>query len=276
MAYINGKEILNVNATIVPIKVDQTYNPESENAQSGIAVAEAISKSIVNIEEELQFKVDKVEGKGLSSNDYTSAEKEKLAGIENGAQVNITPDQIYNPESENAQSGKAVAGVLKDYIKEENIKTINGESIVGSGDISISGGNKEWTLLYDITLEEAVGKITLPAECKEVYAECIFNLSEDKVNTTPSVFFQTDQRLVMASTKISEKQTLYMRGEIIVTPSGRLKGVLNIDTNSLGYTRASIESTLSTCYANENGNIGSVNIQLATMEIGSTIKIWGR
>ena len=43
MAYINGKEILNVNATIVPIKVDQTYNPESENAQSGIAVAEAIS-----------------------------------------------------------------------------------------------------------------------------------------------------------------------------------------------------------------------------------------
>lgn len=34
-------------------------------------------------------KVDKVEGKGLSTNDYTSAEKTKLAGIAAGAQVNV-------------------------------------------------------------------------------------------------------------------------------------------------------------------------------------------
>ena len=36
----------------------------------------------------LDGKVDKEAGKGLSSNDYTRAEKEKLAGIEAGAQVN--------------------------------------------------------------------------------------------------------------------------------------------------------------------------------------------
>lgn len=34
-------------------------------------------------------KVDKVTGKGLSSNDYTSTEKTKLAGIATGAQVNV-------------------------------------------------------------------------------------------------------------------------------------------------------------------------------------------
>lgn len=34
-------------------------------------------------------KVDKVDGKGLSSNDYTSNEKTKLAGIAAGAQVNV-------------------------------------------------------------------------------------------------------------------------------------------------------------------------------------------
>lgn len=33
-------------------------------------------------------KVDKEAGKGLSTNDYTTEEKTKLAGIENGAQVN--------------------------------------------------------------------------------------------------------------------------------------------------------------------------------------------
>lgn len=36
----------------------------------------------------LTDKVDKVDGKGLSTNDYTSAEKTKLAGIASGAQVN--------------------------------------------------------------------------------------------------------------------------------------------------------------------------------------------
>lgn len=37
-------------------------------------------------------KVDKVDGKGLSTNDYTTAEKNKLAGIESGAQVNVVTD----------------------------------------------------------------------------------------------------------------------------------------------------------------------------------------
>ena len=38
--------------------------------------------------EHIDTKVDKVDGKGLSTNDYTSAEKTKLSGIATGAQVN--------------------------------------------------------------------------------------------------------------------------------------------------------------------------------------------
>ena len=37
-------------------------------------------------------KVDKVTGKGLSTEDYSTSEKTKLAGIEAGAEVNIQPD----------------------------------------------------------------------------------------------------------------------------------------------------------------------------------------
>ncbi len=40
----------------------------------------------------LDSKVDKVSGKGLSSNDYTTIEKNKLAGIEAGAEVNVQSD----------------------------------------------------------------------------------------------------------------------------------------------------------------------------------------
>lgn len=41
---------------------------------------------------ELNNKVDKVNGKGLSTNDYTAEEKNKLSGIETGAEKNIQSD----------------------------------------------------------------------------------------------------------------------------------------------------------------------------------------
>ena len=40
----------------------------------------------------LDDKVDKVQGKGLSTEDYTTAEKTKLSGIAVGAEVNVQPD----------------------------------------------------------------------------------------------------------------------------------------------------------------------------------------
>lgn len=43
----------------------------------------AMSHAVVKIKELLEDKVNTEEGKGLSSNDYTTAEKEKLAGLEN-------------------------------------------------------------------------------------------------------------------------------------------------------------------------------------------------
>lgn len=74
-----------------------------------------------------------VAGKGLSSNDYTDAEKTKLSSIESGAEANVKPDwsaeagsdaeilnkptiptvdQTYDGTSTNAQSGVAVASAI--------------------------------------------------------------------------------------------------------------------------------------------------------------------
>lgn len=44
------------------------------------------------IDTALQGKVDKVSGKGLSTNDFTTDEKDKLAGIASGAEVNVQSD----------------------------------------------------------------------------------------------------------------------------------------------------------------------------------------
>lgn len=53
------------------------------------------------LKELIAEKVDKADGKGLSTNDYTTDEKNKLAGIAAGAQVNVQADW-------NATSGGAV------------------------------------------------------------------------------------------------------------------------------------------------------------------------
>lgn len=71
-----------------------TSNPHSvTKAQVGLGNCDNTSDADKPVSDATQTaldgKVDKVSGKGLSTNDYTTAEKTKLAGIETGAEVNI-------------------------------------------------------------------------------------------------------------------------------------------------------------------------------------------
>ena len=59
-------------------------------------------------------KVDKEEGKGLSTNDYTTAEKTKLESIEAGAEVNIPIDDELSLISEHPVQNKVVSESLAD------------------------------------------------------------------------------------------------------------------------------------------------------------------
>lgn len=56
---------------------------------------------------ELGNKVDKVEGKSLSTEDYTTAEKTKLSGVQTGAQVNVIESVKVNGVAQGVD-GKAV------------------------------------------------------------------------------------------------------------------------------------------------------------------------
>ena len=67
----------------------------------------SIESTISDIDE---AKVDKVSGKGLSTNDYTTAEKEKLAGIATGA-TKVIVDNALSSTSENAIQNKVVANM---------------------------------------------------------------------------------------------------------------------------------------------------------------------
>jgi hypothetical protein len=70
-------------------------------------------------------KVDKVAGKGLSTEDYTTAEKSKLAGIEAGAEVNVNAD--WNAVSGDAQIlNKPTIPSIAGLVPDTRTITING------------------------------------------------------------------------------------------------------------------------------------------------------
>lgn len=76
----------------------EDYTSEEKEKLAGLSnyddseVKEDVSnntQAISTLTKTVNSKVDKIEGKGLSTEDYTSNDKTKLAGIEEGAQVNI-------------------------------------------------------------------------------------------------------------------------------------------------------------------------------------------
>jgi hypothetical protein len=73
----------------------------------------------------VESKVDKVDGKSLSTNDYTTAEKNKLAGIATGA-TKVTVDTALSASSTNPVQNKAVNTAI------ESLKSLVGTTSVSS------------------------------------------------------------------------------------------------------------------------------------------------
>ena len=81
---------------------------------------------------ELNKKVDKISGKGLSTNDYTSEEKAKVASLKNYDDTALKSSISSLQTEVSKKQDKLVSG--------SNIKTINGQSILGNGNITIEVG----------------------------------------------------------------------------------------------------------------------------------------
>jgi hypothetical protein len=73
----------------------------------------------------LDNKVDKVEGKGLSTNDYTTDEKNKLSGIAAGAEVNVQSDwnQTDDTQDDYIKNKPAIPTKTSDLINDSEFIT---------------------------------------------------------------------------------------------------------------------------------------------------------
>ena len=91
---------------------------------------------------DLDAKVDKVTGKGLSTNDYTTEEKTKLANIEDGANKTIV-DTVLSSTSTNPVQNKAINTKLDSMqsdidSKVPSSRTVNGKALTANITLSAS------------------------------------------------------------------------------------------------------------------------------------------
>ena len=103
----NLKTLVNTNETDIEKKVSD-INTQIDNIKKALSsddtdydtlqeLVNALKNNVSNIGDlfaEISTKVDKIDGKGLSTNDYTTIEKNKLANIEEGANNYVLPSDV--------------------------------------------------------------------------------------------------------------------------------------------------------------------------------------
>lgn len=157
--------------TGLKIKVDDNLSVESINPVQNKVITDAFSNINTTLTSELNKKVDKVYGKGLSAEDFTTTLKRKLESLENYNDTSLKNDVetlqkrldtlVNNNASDAIDSFNEIVKFLEGVSKSEdldgiiynieqqisdkqnilvsskNIKTVNGKSLLGEGDLYI-------------------------------------------------------------------------------------------------------------------------------------------
>lgn len=138
-----------------------THNGAVYKCKTAITNAEAWNASkwdAVTVENQIGDKVDKVSGKQLSTNDYTTTEKNKLAGIETGANKTTVDTAMSGTSTNPVQNKVAKAAIDK---VQENLDDL-GFSVDNDGALNQTAGEDTEPLIKDSTgkrIRDAIYKI---------------------------------------------------------------------------------------------------------------------
>lgn len=111
------------------------------------------------VDTQLNTKVDKVSGKQLSTEDYTTAEKNKLAGIENGANktiINNTLTSTSTTQALSASQGKALKDNLDAHKAESATTSVKGHVQLSDSTSSTSASLAATANAVRVTYNKAV------------------------------------------------------------------------------------------------------------------------
>ena len=220
----------------------------------------------------LADKVDKVEGKGLSTNDYTSDEKTKLANIAAGAQVNV-----LEGIQKNGQSVTITNKIANITVPTATSDLTNDSGFITSADIPEGAAASTTTPLMDGTaavgteLAFARGDHVHPTDTSRAAASDVTALEgrvddlEDAVGTGGSVDSKIQTAIqgldssIAATTNQAISSITITDGKITASTKATIPTNNNQLTNGAGYQTA---SDVSTAIANAIGDLEGVSFSI--------------
>lgn len=161
-----AKEHLKYESTEIDRRLDLAGTALQEHQDiSNLATKKEVSDGLAK-------KVDKVSGKQLSTEDYTTAEKTKLRGLYNyddatvKESIKAVEDKVKTKQDIISDLATIREGANKGAMAIQEVKTINGEPVVGSGNIEI----KEAKPYDDSEIKEQINSIqnTIPTNVSQL------------------------------------------------------------------------------------------------------------
>ena len=244
---------------------------------SDVASATEVSTAIAGkadktyVDDKLAKKVDKVTGKGLSTNDYTTAEKTKLSGIAANAQVNVI------------ESVKVNGTALKVTDKAVNVvvpaATVTG---VKSGDKVLALANKELSTTLGLTYDSATKKINLTGIGSAVIASVdatdfikdgmVEGVSFDPETKNLTITFNTESGKEDIEVDLSDLVDTYTAGTgITITGNSITVNTSTIATvASVNEVKAKAETAVQTVSAS-----GTAPLTLSASKTGTAVTVSG-
>lgn len=143
-------------------------NPQLARVESGSVVTDNTSQTVIRgsnkpvsggaVYQSLNGKVDKVDGMGLSTNDYTNEEKAQVERVRNGSVVVENTLSALDETSNKPVSGKGIAEAIKAAVSliSNNIGQIDSHKTVKSGNLIVIVGYTPYRQISSDTIIKVI------------------------------------------------------------------------------------------------------------------------
>ena len=230
-----------IGTTAIGITVDATLSSSSTNPLQNKAIHSA-----------LEGKVDKVTGMGLSSNDYTTAEKTKLQGIASGAQVNVIESINVNGTAQSVSGSKAVnisfPTVVSGFENDAGYLTASGTIARATGDANGATIHTTYAKAEDVAADLAGKQATIKGAATTIA----------DANLTASRALVSDANGKVAVSAVTSTELSYLDG-VTSNIQDQLSGKLSTTGTAAKATADANGATIHTTYATTTALAGKMD-----------------
>lgn len=214
---------------------------------------------------ELNKKVDKVSGKGLSTNDYTTDEKNKLSGIASGAEVNQNAFSNVG-----VKVGNTTTTVAADA-KTDTVTLIQGSNVTLTADTTndtVTIAAKDTT--YSAATTTAAGLMSADDKTKlnGIAAGAEVNVQSDWNATSGDAFIKNKPTVPAAVAVKGNAETNYRTGNVNITPANIGLGNVNNTADANKNVASAAKLTTARSLWGQDFN-GTGNVSGALTDVGN-------